>query len=100
MYFTINKQDYILSFIHSDVDVENFGARMVTVGELNMYNKDTKQKDPLTMGFAICNPEDKFSKSIGRKIALRRILEEMGMFTKEDRAEFWKQYFEQSKKHN
>lgn len=99
MYFTINKQDYILTFLHSDMQVEDFGSRMVTIGELNMYDKQTKEKNPLMTGFAICNPQDRFSKSVGRKIAVRRILEDMGMFTKEDRAEFWKQFFTQTNEH-
>src|SRR6185369_3540961 len=62
------------------------------------------------MGISYCNPKDRFEKSKGRKIALKKLLNEMNVFAIEDdrlnylnnsreqRAEIWKIYFKEHKK--
>lgn len=41
---------------------------------------------------AVCHPNDNFNKNTGRKIALKRALEQRG-FDREDRTKFWQAYF-------
>ena len=53
---------------------------------------DASSKDNvLGTGEALCSENDQFEYSVGRKIALRRALENSG-FSREERTEFWKEF--------
>lgn len=41
---------------------------------------------------AVCNPKDRFAKSIGRKTALKKALKQAN-FTREERKKIWGAYF-------
>ena len=53
---------------------------------------DTEKGDVVYAEDAICNPEDVFCKSVGRRVSLTKVLKK-SEFPKELRKEFWTRYF-------
>lgn len=53
--------------------------------------KPTKDAEPLVIGMAFCSEGDTFEKETGRKIALKRALEQSDL-DKETRGNFWEEY--------
>lgn len=55
-------------------------------------SKPAKRPDPIAIGRSYLALGDKFSKPVGRKIALARLLTELGL-DKETRRQVWQEYF-------
>lgn len=53
------------------------------------------RKEPIAFEDALCNPQDRFCKDIGRKISLTRLLQSMNL-SKEERRNVWNAYFDRS----
>lgn len=100
MLFTFNDRTYILQFDY--VNYQNSDER-VTCAEFYYRQEGTQEKVVLGYGSSYCSPNDNFVKSIGRKLAIKRLLENIqdnGFFIdglKEFRTQFWRQYFMQVK---
>ena len=99
MLFTFNERKYILQFEH----VNYPDGERLTYGEFYFRVPETNAKAVLGHGTSYCSPKDNFSKSIGRKLAITRLLDDVqenGFFIdekKQFRVEFWRQYFMQVK---
>jgi hypothetical protein len=99
MLFTFNDRKYILQFEY----VNYPDGERLTYSEFYYRQEGTREKVVLGHGTSYCSPKDDFVRFMGRKIAVKRLLEnvqENGFFDdnpKEFRTEFWNQYFEQVK---
>lgn len=94
MNITLRGTDYYLTFQYK---VENlkFGQRNVTYALLRINGENVKS------GVAIQNPNDTFIRSVGRKIAIKKMLDTLEInskkLTKEERKNVWEQYLSISK---
>ena len=89
MKMTINNESFGLSF-HYFADLVDM-SRGPELRDLSVARVIDENNTTMYEGIAICNPADKFSRAIGRKMAFSRLLEQ---FPREQRRAAWAQFFE------
>lgn len=67
-----------------------------TITRASIYKWDGEKQTNLLEAKSFCLWEDAFVKKIGRRISLDKLLSN-SVFTREERKDVWKQYFEQTK---
>lgn len=81
----VNGKDYRINFKHEIPKSTSCSIEIVDTG--GRFNDSGKT---ISESKAICDPRDNFDKSVGRKIALRRAMENIG---KSERQAIWSGYF-------
>lgn len=62
-----------------------------TAVKFHVYDEALMDTREFNVGYALCSPQDRFSKDRGRKISLARLLKSMNL-PKEERTKVWEQY--------
>lgn len=109
MLIRIKDHEYGIDFRHESPDIERIIEKSVSINKFGgktiyiekyipkreSYGKTecdiTLHRTPIFHGEAKCYKGDVFNKSIGRKEALKKALDN-STFSKNERIEFWKQY--------
>lgn len=92
----VNGKDYRINFSYNSEDHDTKGNRKIVVCKVETvesggrFNETGQQ---ISESEAICNPKDKFNKSFGRKLALKRAL---NFVPKEERTKIWQGYLSET----
>jgi len=81
---------YEIRFKHFNYESESNGKQRIT--HVSIYNGQLT-----TVGMFFSHPKLQFSRSLGRKWALKRALENLRL-SKEERTEIWNEYFRYHRK--
>lgn len=107
MYVILDDSKYQISWKHSEL-LGDPRASDITTCTIK-YIDDGGEALDVAIGYAECSHKDMFSREIGRKLSLTRALEVtvpnpesasaawVRMFTTEERASVWREYFEDTK---
>lgn len=76
----------------SKLPVNEHSSTTVKLFEVSDYGKIPSKKTFVDFAEAYCSSKDNFSKSFGRKMAIKKLLRKIDM-RKEDRVVVWEQYF-------
>lgn len=99
MKFELNGSNYLVRFSHNNSSEGRHGRS--TTAQLLKTESDHTVLTTGAFAVSFCNEKDNFVRSTGRKLAFTRLLDNMqnlGIITKENRANLWETYFQNFKK--